>query len=89
MCSALVATFAERTWVGTPWADPFREEEPLSLKVPLKRHKARARIGRLKERLALRVRKLHHTTNDVREADWVFSARESSDCRCEKIIRFV
>jgi hypothetical protein len=89
MCRALVAAFAERTWVGTPWADPFREEESLTLKVPLKRHEARARIGRFEERLTLRVRKLHHTADDVREADWVFGAGESGDRRGKQVIRFV
>jgi hypothetical protein len=89
ICGGLVATFAERAWVGTPWANPFREEEPLALKVSLKRHQARARIGRFKERLTLRVRKLDHATNDVRKADWIFSAGEAGDCRCEKVIRFV
>jgi hypothetical protein len=44
MCGALVAAFAERAGVGTPWADPFCEKQTLSLKVLLKRDESRACI---------------------------------------------
>ena len=43
------------------------------------------RVGRLKERLALLDAQLHHTANNVREADRIVTPREAINCRCEQL----